>query len=255
MKILLVNPPHPSIGSRIPQEHLPPLGLLALGGPLLDAGHQVVLLDADFGPMSVDQIVSEVRSRAPDAILLGHSGSTSGHPVATRIARAVRAALPHAWIVYGGVFPTYHWSEIMEQEPEIDFIVRGEGEETVVRLVTALERGQSLEEVPGIVFRAGTTPAARRPVGDSPFPDGQVVANRPAPAIADLDAYRVGWELIDHRRYTYWGNRRAVVVQFSRGCPHQCSYCGQRDFWRTWRHRDPVGFKPSSKRSFPTTSR
>ena len=52
MKILLVNPPHPSIGSRIPREHLPPLGLLALGGPLLDAGHRVKLLDAEFGPMS-----------------------------------------------------------------------------------------------------------------------------------------------------------------------------------------------------------
>jgi anaerobic magnesium-protoporphyrin IX monomethyl ester cyclase len=69
----------------------------------------------------------------------------------------VRAALPRAWIVYGGVLPTYHWSEIMEQEPAIDFIVRGEGEETVVRLVTALERGQGLEELPGIVFRAGST--------------------------------------------------------------------------------------------------
>ena len=52
MKILLLNPPHPAIGSRIPQEHLPPLGLLALGGPLLDAGHQVRLLDAEFGPMT-----------------------------------------------------------------------------------------------------------------------------------------------------------------------------------------------------------
>ena len=59
MKILLVNPPHPSIGSRIPREHLPPLGLLALGGPLLDAGHRVKLLDAEFGPMSLDQIVSK----------------------------------------------------------------------------------------------------------------------------------------------------------------------------------------------------
>jgi anaerobic magnesium-protoporphyrin IX monomethyl ester cyclase len=52
----------------------------------------------------------------------------------------------------------------------------------------------------------------------------------------------VGWELIDPARYTYWGNRRAVVVQFSRGCPHRCSYCGQQPFWKRWRHRDPVRF-------------
>jgi anaerobic magnesium-protoporphyrin IX monomethyl ester cyclase len=242
MKILLVNPPHPSIGSRIPHEHLPPLGLLALGGPLLDAGHEVRLLDAEFGPMTVEDIVSEARDYAPDAVLLGHSGSTSGHPVATRIAQAVGAALPRAWIVYGGVFPTYHWPEIMEEEPRIDFIVRGEGEQTVVRLANALEQKQALETVPGIVFRAGTMPGRRRAAEEYPFSGGGVLANPPAPLIQDLDSCRVGWELIDHSRYTYWGNRRAVVVQFSRGCPHHCLYCGQRDFWQTWRHRDPVKF-------------
>jgi anaerobic magnesium-protoporphyrin IX monomethyl ester cyclase len=242
MNILLINPPHPSIGSRIPQEHLPPLGLLSLGGPLLDAGHHVSLLDAEFGPMSVDAIAAEVRAKAPDAVLLGHSGSTSGHPVATRIAAAVRAAHSSAWIIYGGVFPTFHWPEIMEQEPAMDFIVRGEGEETIVRLTAALEGHQALEKVPGIVCRAGTAPAASRPAEEQLFPKTEAVATPPAPVIANLDAYRVGWELIDHRRYTYWGDRRAAVVQFSRGCPHHCHYCGQRGFWRTWRHRDPVKF-------------
>ena len=162
MRLLLLNPAHPSIGSRIPREHLPPLGLLALGGPLLDAGHEVKLLDAEFGPMSVERIVAEIKHNDPDAVLLGHSGSTSAHPSATRIVRAVRMALPRTWIVYGGVFPTYYWSEIMEQESAFDFIVRGEGEETVVRLVTTLEQKQPLEQVPGIVFRAGVGPAPRR---------------------------------------------------------------------------------------------
>ena len=49
MRILLINAPHPAIGSRVPHEHLPPLGLLAIGGPLIDAGHDVRLLDAEFG--------------------------------------------------------------------------------------------------------------------------------------------------------------------------------------------------------------
>src|SRR5882762_10305997 len=129
MKILLFNPSHPAIGSRIPREHLPPLGLLSLGGPLLDAGHQVKLLDAEFGPMTITQIMSDVKGYEPDAVLLGHSGSTSAHPIATQIAQAVRAALPQTWIVYGGVFPTYHGRQILEQEAVFDIIVRGEGEE------------------------------------------------------------------------------------------------------------------------------
>ncbi len=228
MKVFLINPPHPSIGSRIPREHLPPLGLLALGGPLRDAGHEVKLLDAEFGPLRLEEIVKQILDLRPSAILLGHSGSTSGHPSAVRIIRAVREVLPGVWIIYGGVFPTYHYAQIMEQEPGVDFVVRSEGEETIVKLIYALENPERrLQEVPGIVFRGE---------------DGKVVVNPLAPVIRDLDACRVGWELIDHKRYTYYGKRRAVVVQFSRGCPHHCHYCGQHGFWRQWRHRDPVKF-------------
>lgn len=61
-------------------------------------------------------------------------------------------------------------------------------------------------------------------------------------SILNIDTFRIGWEFIDHGRYTYWGNRRAVVVQFSRGCPHVCNYCGQRGFWTRWRHRDSQKF-------------
>jgi anaerobic magnesium-protoporphyrin IX monomethyl ester cyclase len=226
MRILLVNVPHPSIGSRIPDDHLPPLGLLAIGGPLIDDGHDVHLLDAEFGPMPTTEIVAQAVRLRPDAVLFGHSGSTSGHPAIAEVSRAIAAALPAALIVYGGVFPTYHWREILAEEPHVDAIVRGEGEETARRLSAALERRTPLRDVRGIAYRA----------------NGKPVATAPAMVIQDLDVYRVGWELIDHARYSYWGGLRAVVVQFSRGCPHLCNYCGQRGFWTRWRHRDPVRF-------------
>jgi anaerobic magnesium-protoporphyrin IX monomethyl ester cyclase len=41
----------------VPREHLPPLGLLSIGGPLIDAGHTVDLLDADVGPMTLGDII------------------------------------------------------------------------------------------------------------------------------------------------------------------------------------------------------
>jgi len=129
----------------------------------------------------------------------------------------------------------------LEDEPAFDIIVRGEGEETIVRLIAALENGQSLDQITGIAFRFGTQSARSRPTAEY-FGETKIVATLPAPVIRDLDACRVGWELIDHRRYTYYGKRRAVVVQFSRGCPHRCNYCGQHNFWRTWRHRDPKKF-------------
>jgi anaerobic magnesium-protoporphyrin IX monomethyl ester cyclase len=92
-----------------------------------------------------------------------------------------------------------------------------------VKLFDALQTQQSYAHLPGLAYRV----------------HGEVRATLAAPVIKDLDAYRVGWELIDHKRYSYWGGKRAVVIQFSRGCPHLCNYCGQRGFWTCWRHRDP----------------
>lgn len=223
MRVLLVNIPHPAIGSRIPREQLPPLGLLCIGGPLIDDGHDVALLDGEVGPLSHAVMLERATEFAPDAVLFGHSGSTSAHPIIAKISRAIRKLLPEAKIIYGGVFPTYHWRDILLNEPQIDVIVKGEGEDTIVRLVRALRDGTDLRTVAGIAFRDG----------------GMPVATQPAKMIADLDAFRVGWELIDHARYSYWGGKRAVVIQFSRGCPHLCNYCGQRGFWTRWRHRDP----------------
>lgn len=224
MRILLINIPHPAIGSRIPKEQLPPYGLLCIGGPLIDDGHDVSLLDGEFGPMPLSAIVAEAVRWRPDAVLFGHSGSSSGHPIIAATARAIREAIPQAHIVYGGVHPTYYWREVLAAEPCVDAVVRGEGEETALQLMRALEAGVTLDHIRGIAFRR----------------DGVPHGTPPAPVIQDLDAYRVGWELIDHRRYSYWGGKRAVVVQFSRGCPHLCNYCGQRGFWTRWRHRDPV---------------
>lgn len=226
MRVLLLNPPHIAIGSRIPREQLPPLGLLSIGGPLIDAGHDVALLDAELGPLSHEMLVRRVIVRRPQVLMLGHSGSTSAHPIAAVLTRRIRAELPGVIIVYGGVFPTYHLREVLAAEPQVDVIVRGEGELTAVALLAALETGADLAQVEGIAFRRG----------------GKVVETPPATMIEDLDACRVGWELIDPSRYGYYGGKRAVVMQFSRGCPHHCNYCGQRGFWARWRHRDPQKF-------------
>jgi anaerobic magnesium-protoporphyrin IX monomethyl ester cyclase len=225
-QVVLLNPPHTAIGSRIPREHLPPLGLLSIGGPLIDAGYAVRLVDADLHHLSIPEMVEAVQRAPCDVVMLGHSGSSSAHPTVVAVALALKQARPDLRVVYGGVHPSYHWDEILNTCAAIDVIVRGEGERTVVQLLHAWAQGRPLGQVDGIAFRL----------------HGQAIATPDAPMIRDLDAYRVGWELIDHRDYSYWGGKRAVVVQFSRGCPHLCSYCGQRGFWTQWRHRDPVRF-------------
>jgi anaerobic magnesium-protoporphyrin IX monomethyl ester cyclase len=106
MRIVLLNPPHTAIGSRVPGELLPPLGLLAIGGPLLDAGHEVRLLNADLAPMTDDGIIANLKADPPEAVLVGHSGSTSAHLMVLRLAALIRAALPVTRIIYGGVYPS-----------------------------------------------------------------------------------------------------------------------------------------------------
>jgi anaerobic magnesium-protoporphyrin IX monomethyl ester cyclase len=93
-------------------------------------------------------------------------------------------------------------------------------------LFAAIAASLPLTDVKGIACRVG----------------GKPHGSPPREMIDNLDAYRTGWELIDHARYSYWGGKRAVVVQFSRGCPHPCNYCGQRGFWTTRHHRDPMLF-------------
>lgn len=127
MRIAIINPPHQSIGSRIPREMLPPLGLLAVGGPLIDDGHEVVLIDADVDNLALAEIVSRATALAPDAILIGHNGSTSAHPTVVALVPLLRERLPLVLVVYGGVLPTYHWKEALDEIPDAVAVVRGEG--------------------------------------------------------------------------------------------------------------------------------
>lgn len=223
MKILIINPPHLSIGSRMAYEHLPPLGLLSIGGPLIDAGHDVSLLDADYHNYKIEAIVDKVITQKPDVIMLGHSGSTSAQPIINDITASVRSKDASVKIVIGGVFPTYHWKEILEDHPQIDYIVCGEGEEVIMNLVSALENGTDPAFIKGLAYNVNGIP----------------LKTAAAATLKNLDDYRIGWELMKGYNYTYWGKRKAVVIQFSRGCPYPCTYCGQSLFWKKWRHRDP----------------
>ena len=205
----------------MPNEHLPPLGLLAIAGPLIDAGHSVKLLDADYYNWPVEDVAEKILGGNYEALLLGHSGSTSAQPVINAITKLVRETDQGIKIIIGGVFPTYHWKEILEDNPQIDYIVCGEGEETIVHLVTALEQGADAAALKGLALRI----------------KGRAVKTPPAQLLKNLDDYRTAWELMQDYNYTYWGKKKAVVIQFSRGCPYPCTYCGQSLFWKKWRHR------------------
>ena len=224
VRVLLVNPPYISLTSAHGVGHQVPLGLLCVGGALLDAGHDVHLVDAERQRLLGPALVAAIAAAAPDVVMTGHAGSTPAHPACLAVAAAARSACPNAVTVYGGPYPTYHAADILAAHPAVDVIVRGEGEAVAVALAAALDAGNALDTVAGIAFRG----------------EAGVTITPAAPTITDLNAWRVGWELIaDWDLYQCFGLGRAAIVQFSRGCPHNCSYCGQYQFWTRWRFRDP----------------
>lgn len=164
MRILLVNPTHLSL-RRLPQDRLPAPDLRALGAALVDEGHDVSLLDAERDNLGHGEILARVIAHAPDAILIGHSDSRAMHPEICAITRALHQRCPSIRVIYAGVFPSYHWREILAQELQIDIIVRSSGEDTVVQLLRALELCQSVEDVRGIAYRACGIPVATLPAG------------------------------------------------------------------------------------------
>lgn len=241
MRIALVHAPLQSTISDAALGHQAPLGLLMVAGPLLDCRHEVRLLDAGRERWTDEQVMRRLADFAPEIVLVGHSASTKSHPACLRLLRAVKAAMPAAITVYGGVHPTFHCEEILAQHPQVDVVVRGEGEATALDLVAALSQESSacqngsgsgsvyanLSHVSGIAWRS----------------EGRVVVSPPRPVIEDLESHRIAWELIDDwDKYQAFGLGRTAVVQFSRGCPHRCTYCGQSPFWQRWRHRDVARF-------------
>ena len=222
-RIVLINPARHFIANEHGLGYLIPLGLVCIGGPLIDAGFTVRLIDHDLYGWSNEQLIKEVSEFKADYILLGHSGSTAAHKTAIKTIRAIHRELPHIHVVYGGVYPSYADKVVMAECEEIDAIVRGEGEQTIVGLIRTWEQTNDLSYVDGVTWRDGD----------------EIIANRSRTPIKNLDEYRPGWELVDWPRYSMFGFNHAAGLQFSRGCTLTCTYCGQWMFWKKWRHRSP----------------
>lgn len=200
----------------------PPLGLAYLGAVSEQRGHEVRILDMEVEESPLSLVLREER---PD--LVGITANTIQIKAAWRVAREIKAemALP---IVLGGPHPTV-LPEESAQRPEVDIVVRGEGEATWVDLCPRLEEGASLEEIEGISYRQ----------------NGRVVHNPDRPPITDVDSLPFpAHHLFKMERYTNLQptldtvEGKSFSMLTSRGCPYRCTYCSQI-LPRVWRMRSP----------------
>jgi len=219
MKALLINP---KANLPIEVRTSPPLGLAYLGAVSEERGDEVRILDMEVEEAPLSQVLREER---PD--LVGITANTIQIKAAWRVAQEIKAEMDLP-IVLGGPHPTLLPQESVKR-PEVDIVVRGEGEATWADLCQKLESGASLEEAQGISYRQ----------------NGRVVHNPDRPVIADVDSLPFpAHHLFQMERYTNLQptldtvEGRSFSILTSRGCPYRCTYCSQI-LPRVWRMRSP----------------
>ena len=208
MRILLLSMPDsfehmPALTTRMPN------GALASLAGNVDDHHEVAIADLILAQGRVAETVDRLLAdRAPDVV--GLSVMTFQRRTALRLVARIHERRPAAVIVAGGYDPSLAPDAYMDGPGAVDVIVRSEGEATFRDLVRALETGRPLADVAGLWFRE----------------DGTWHQNPPRP-IARLDGEPLRLPRRGARAlsgYTLLG-QPIDVVETSRGCTFDCSFC------------------------------
>ncbi|MDI6870430.1 MAG: cobalamin-dependent protein [Bacillota bacterium] len=225
-KVLLITPPYHA-GVLESAGRWPHLGFVYLAGHLRQAGFVPVIYDAMTKGDDLVAIGERIRMERPGVVC--STAYTSSIYAALDVLRTAKALDPAIVTVLGGVHAHFMYEEILRQSPEVDFVVRGEGELTLPELLRCLAADGSEEQlrgVKGLAFRGR---------------DGLVVTP-PRPLVEDLDALLPAWDLVEWEDYTFYplAGSRLAILDTSRGCSHDCSFCSQQKFWeRCFRGRRP----------------
>jgi len=207
--VLLINP-------RITSNARFPLAVMHLAAAL--RGHHATrILDGNVDPELPGTAAAAVRDGGYLAVGITVMGGPQ-LPAALAVSRAIRAAAPGLPIVWGGYFPTICPDAAMNSDC-VDYVLRGQGEQSLVELLEALAGKGELRSVAGLTWRR----------------DGQVVHNTDrtfskATLQLDIDYDDVA----EPQRYlspTYLG-RRTTGYQAALGCRYRCSFCGVAAMFR-----------------------
>ena len=202
---------------------LEPLGVELVADAVRRAGHEVRILDLQvFGH---HEYVDLLRSWRPDAVLFSLN-YLANIPEVVDLAKATRLLLPRVLFFVGGHSASFTADEILAHAAgAIDGVIKGEGEDiTPALLAAAADAGgdrSSLHTLPGLVTPYGEGPPPRQ--------------------IASLDRCMPARDLLARRRKYFIGVLDpAASIEFTRGCPWDCSFCSAWTFYgRSYRRLDP----------------
>lgn len=207
MRILFVHSP---VDYRIPDSfRTESLGLGYLTSVLRKDGHQVDIFDPVLQRLNTRSSIDRLLSRDFDCV--GITSSDTGRNGLMAIAKAVRKSQPSALIVAGGYLASLNSQQLLQACPELDFVVRGEGEAVASDVFGRIDRGEDWRSTPGVAFMA----------------DGQLVMNPVPPLIRDLDS--IPFPARDALKSAPDGATARIIA--SRGCYHNCSFCSVKTFY------------------------
>jgi len=222
MKVVFIEPPKDIwfiMGEYLP----PPYGIIQLAAYLEKEipDIQLRVIDCNASQIDWDILLNLLKEENPDIIASSSLATCNTYEVA-RTLQTAKKACPEALTVTGGQHFTFTADESLGAYPEIDVIVRGEGEVTLTELVKAWEKKSPLSQVNGISYR-----------------DENGIHHTPDRAlIGDLDTlpfpgYHFVEDVVHMYNFAAMGGRDAqyALVEGGRGCPHKCNFCTQ---WRHW---------------------
>jgi len=222
MRVLFVEPPKEFwfvMGEYLP----PPLGILQLAAYLEEKVKDVEIEVVDCQAENLDWEGLEKRIESSDPDIVASSGlATCNTYTAVQTLATAKKVKPDVLAVTGGQHFTALAQESLEEYPEIDVIVREEGEQTLVKLVKTFREKKPLSRIKGISFRR----------------NGEIRHNSSRSLIGNLDDLPFpGYHFVEGnmRKYhfTMMAGRETgyAIIEGSRGCPHRCKFCSQ---WRHW---------------------
>src|SRR5437870_5755786 len=204
-KVVLFHPPYdgPPLG--------PPLSLLSLASPLLDAGFRVSIVDGSIEADFKNVLAREIG----DSLCLGISLLT-GRMIRSAIdtSRLVRSLKPGLPIIFGGWHPSLLPEQTLKED-FVDIVVRGQGESTLVETALQLREAKSLEKIQGTSFKSS----------------GRLVHNldRPVENVNNLPTPAFGMGNFD--AYEKVTGVRKLPFASSRGRPYGCPSCTDHVFY------------------------
>jgi len=224
MKVSLLIPPH----SYVTKMGTHTLGLSYIAAVLEENGHEVEIIDAVIENLNWNDFEKRMKKSNPD--IIGITCDTNSrfrvYESAKRLKKIFDDDVP---IVVGGPHATFTDVDILKYIDAIDFVVRGEGEYTMLELINALEKNNPMKEIRGISYRK----------------NGQIVRNEPGPPVLNLDELPYpARHLLPLEKYksklegSY--DIECTSAIFSRGCPNLCVFCSESHFWgKRYRFNSP----------------